>query len=246
MPRTLPVVVDRASPVPLYHQLAEQWANAITDGTLKPGEPFENELALVARLRLSRPTVRRALDELVHQGLLVRRRGVGTHVASQVVRRHPTLTSLYEELSRSGRRPRTQVLTLQSSRPDRAVAQAMDLDADQPLVYLERLRFSEGRPLVILRSWLAPRFSDLSAEDLTNHGLYEVLARRGVTAAVARQRAAARIATSRERRLLDLPRTSAVLSVIWLSHDGQGEAIEYGEHSYRGDQYVLDNTLHSD
>lgn len=244
MPTTLPVVVDRASPVPLYHQLAEQWAAAITDGTLRPGEPFENELALVARLRLSRPTIRRAMDELVHQGLLVRRRGVGTHVASQVVHKRPSLTSLFDELNRTGRQPRTQVLTLQASRPDRDIASAMGLDPDVPLVYLERLRFSEGVPLVILRSWLPQRFAGvLTPEALTDHGLYEVL---GIRASVARQRAAARIANTRERRLLALPRTSAVLSVEWLSYDTAGDAIEYGDHSYRGDQYLLDTTLRND
>lgn len=246
MPRTLPVVVDRLSPVPLYHQLAEQWAAAIKDGTLKPGEPFENELALVKRLRLSRPTVRRAMDELVHQGLLVRRRGIGTHVASQVVHKHPTLTSLYEELDRSGRHPRTSVLTLQASKPDPDVAKLMGLDPHTPLVYIERLRSSDGAPLVILRSWLPPRFSAISAEDLTEHGLYEVLATYGVKASVARQRVAARLASTRERRLLELPRTSAVLAVVWLSHDAAGNALEYGEHSYRGDQYLLDTTLHAD
>ena len=96
----LPVLIDRASPVPLYHQLAEQLSAAIDTGTLSPGDAFENELALAERLGLSRPTVRRAIGELVTQGLLVRRRGVGTTVAKQMVHRRAELTSLYEDLSR--------------------------------------------------------------------------------------------------------------------------------------------------
>ena len=82
--KAIPVIIDRSSPVPLYHQLSEQLTAAIADGTLKPGDPFENELALAERLDLSRPTVRRAIAELVTRGLLVRRRGVGTVVASEV------------------------------------------------------------------------------------------------------------------------------------------------------------------
>ena len=58
----IPVVIDRSSPVPLYHQLAEQLTAAVENGTLRPGDPFENELALAARLDLSRPTVRRAMS----------------------------------------------------------------------------------------------------------------------------------------------------------------------------------------
>ena len=66
---TIPVIIDRSSPVPLYHQLAEQLTAVIEDGTLKPGDAFENELALADRLDLSRPTVRRAIAELVGRGL---------------------------------------------------------------------------------------------------------------------------------------------------------------------------------
>ena len=79
--KPIPVVIDRTSPVPLYHQLAEQLTDAVEGGQLKPGDQFENEMALAERLELSRPTVRRAIAELVDRGLLVRRRGVGTTVA---------------------------------------------------------------------------------------------------------------------------------------------------------------------
>ena len=87
----IPVTIDRSSPVPLYHQLYEQLSAAIETGRLKPGDAFENELALADRLQLSRPTVRRAIAELVSRGLLVRRRGVGTTVASQVIHRRDEL-----------------------------------------------------------------------------------------------------------------------------------------------------------
>jgi DNA-binding LacI/PurR family transcriptional regulator len=84
-PADLFIDIDRSSPVPLYFQLATRLEQAIDDGTLKPGTRFENELVLGNRVGLSRPTVRRAVDELVSKGLLVRRRGVGT----RVVRRPP-------------------------------------------------------------------------------------------------------------------------------------------------------------
>lgn len=243
MPTSLPVVVDRTSPVPLYHQLAEQWAAAIHSGALKPGDPFENELALVARLRLSRPTVRKAMDELVRQGLLVRRRGVGTHVATQVIDKQNSLTSLFDELQRAGHTPHTQVLRLQPSRPNVRAAQALGLDPSTPLVYLERLRSVNGRPLAVLRSWLPRECSDVSPEDFTDQSLYAVLAGRGLHQHDAQQRIAARLATARERRLLDLTRVDAVLTVLWLSKDVEGRGLEYGEHSYRGDSYALDSRV---
>src|SRR4051794_41676027 len=123
----LPVSIDRASPVPLYHQLAEQLTSAITDGSLRPGDPFENEIAMSERLGLSRPTVRRAIAELVTQGLLVRRRGIGTTVAKEMVHRRAELTSLYEDLAREGRLPRTEVLSLETDAHDERAAAAFGL-----------------------------------------------------------------------------------------------------------------------
>ena len=67
----LAVELDRSSPVPLYYQLAQAIEAAIRDGDLSPGDRFENELALAKRLTLSRPTTRRAIQELVDKGLLV-------------------------------------------------------------------------------------------------------------------------------------------------------------------------------
>ena len=91
----LAVELDRSSPVPLYYQLAQAIEAAIRDGELTPGDRFENELALAKRLTLSRPTTRRAIQELVDKGLLVRKRGVGTQVVQNPVHRRVELTSLY-------------------------------------------------------------------------------------------------------------------------------------------------------
>ncbi|MGL5406045.1 MAG: GntR family transcriptional regulator [Propionibacteriaceae bacterium] len=245
MPKPLNVMVDRTSPVPLYHQLAEQWAAAIKHGNLKAGDPFENELALVARLRLSRPTIRKAMDELVRQGLLVRRRGVGTHVANQLLHSRDNLTSLYEELDATGRQPRTEVLLLKTGVTNSTIATAMGLDQQTALVRVERLRYCDNRPLVILRSWLPPRFEDITMQELTHLGLRQILAQRGAVVAAARQRAAARIASVRERRLLLMTRADAVMHVQWQGFSADGTTLEYGEHSYRGDSFILDNMIRS-
>ncbi|HON76383.1 MAG TPA: GntR family transcriptional regulator, partial [Dermatophilaceae bacterium] len=139
--KAIPVIIDRSSPVPLYHQLSEQLTAAIADGTLKPGDPFENELALAERLDLSRPTVRRAIAELVTRGLLVRRRGVGTVVASEVIHRRDELTSLYDDMQRRGQKPRTEVIAFDTALVNPTAAAALGLPLDCDLVYLERLRY---------------------------------------------------------------------------------------------------------
>src|ERR1035437_5330091 len=146
MPMRLPVQINRASPIPLSFQLAEQLSAAINDGTLKPGDPFENELSLTERLGLSRPTVRRAFGELVDPGPLVRRRGLGTIVAKEMVHRRAELTSLYEDLAREGRQPRTDVLSLVADARDDRAATAFGVLATTHLVAMVRVRYAGDTP----------------------------------------------------------------------------------------------------
>ena len=96
LPSELFMDIDRAGPIPMYFQVASKIEQAIADGTLAPGARLENEVALGERLGLSRPTVRRAIQELVAKGLLVRRRGIGTQVVQRPLTRKVELTSLYD------------------------------------------------------------------------------------------------------------------------------------------------------
>src|ERR1700733_12843466 len=91
----LTVDLDRSSPVPLYYQVSRQIEAAIDAGDLAPGDRLENEISLADRGGLSRPTMRRAIQELVDKGLLVRRRGIGTQVVHGRVKRPMDLTSLF-------------------------------------------------------------------------------------------------------------------------------------------------------
>jgi DNA-binding GntR family transcriptional regulator len=235
----LPIQIDRSSPVPLYHQLAEQLTAAISDGTLRPGDPFENELAMSDRLSLSRPTVRRAISELVNQGLLVRRRGIGTTVANQMVHRRAELTSLYDDLEREGRTPRTDVLSLTFAQDDRA-AEALGLPPSTPLVSIVRLRYADDLPLAIMRNWLPPALNDLTLEQLTSTGLYAVLRARGIRPTVARQRIGARNATAEERRTLHMSKAEPLVTMTRSAYDADGSPVEFGDHCYRADQYSVD------
>ena len=233
------VLIDRSSPVPLYHQLAEQLSSAIIGGELQPGDPFENEVAVAERLRLSRPTVRRAFQELVDQGLLVRRRGLGTTVANRKVHRRFELTSLFDDLVRAGRDPRTTVLSLETVLDARA-AGALDVAADTPLLHVVRLRFAGDLPLALLRNWLPPAHADLTRADLERQGMYAALRDRGVKPVVAQQSIGARMPRADERRHLAMRGTQPVLTMTRMAFDAAGSAVEFGDHCYRAADYTID------
>lgn len=238
----LDVVIDRESPVPLYHQLSEQLTAAVEDGRLEPGDAFENEVALAGRLNLSRPTVRRAIQEMVDQGLLVRRRGLGTTVANRKVHRRARLSSLFDDLEAEGRHPRTTVLEMELRTDERAAA-ALDLEPETEMLSVVRVRLAEDQPLAIMHNWLPPAHADISREELEAQGLYALLRRRGVKPVVARQSIGARMPTAGERRELDLGAGSPVLTMTRMAFDATGAAIEFGDHAYRAEDYTIDLML---
>lgn len=235
----LDVVIDRSSPVPLYHQLSEQLTEAIADGRLDSGDAFENEISLATRLSLSRPTVRRAIQEMVDRGLLVRRRGLGTTVANRKVHREVAMSSLFDDLTAAGRNPRTTVMSMEMAQDQRAAA-ALDQPAHTELLEIVRVRYAGETPLAILRNWLPPEYQDIEREQLEQTGLYDILRRRGATAAVARQSIGARMPMAAERRWLELGKGQPVLTMSRLAFDAAGSAIEFGDHAYRASDYTID------
>lgn len=243
LPMELFLDLDRNGPIPIYHQVAVRLEKAILDETLPAGARLENEVALGNRLNISRPTIRRAIQDLVDKGLLVRRRGIGTQVVHGKVTRAVDLTSLYEDLARSGQKPQTDVLSAAVGVADERAAEALGVDVGSPAVHITRLRKADGVPLAILDNVLPADFVDLDLDALRTHGLYQLLRARGVTMRVAKQQIGAREATAQESRLLDLRKGAAILTMSRTAFDSSGKAVEYGQHCYRPDLYSFEVTL---
>lgn len=234
---------DGAGLAPLYSRLAAGLEEAITSGSLPPGSRLENEISLSQRLGLSRPTVRRAIQELVDKGLLVRRRGIGTQVVHGSVARQIELTSLYDDLERTGKVPSTRILDLSPARATPVVAERLGVEAGGRVLRIRRLRLTDGVPIAILENYLPPLFADISADSLGASGLYRELRSRGVVLRVARQRIGARSAAHDEGRLLGIGRGAPVLTMDRTAYDADGSAVEYGHHCYRPDLYGFEMTL---
>src|ERR1700752_4367919 len=107
----MPIRVDRSSPVPLYFQVAQHLEQMIESGELPMGTRLDNEADLAGPLGLSNPPRRRAIESLLGRGLLVRRRGIGTQVVQAKIPREVELTSLYDDLAKTGRDPSTTVVS---------------------------------------------------------------------------------------------------------------------------------------
>lgn len=239
------IAIDRSSPVPLYFQISRRLEAAVDAGELVPGERLPNEIELAESLAISRPTMRRAIEELVENGMLTRKRGVGTQVNDIQVRRRVALTSLHDDLAAAGRTPQTRVLRFDADHFDRHAARALGTAPHDALMYCERLRLADGRPLAILRNWLPGRFNDITVAELQTHGLYALLGERQGRPAVAKQRITARSATSAQAALLDVKRNAPLISMQRTAFDGAGQAVEFAENLYRADNYAIEVTVYS-
>jgi DNA-binding GntR family transcriptional regulator len=235
--------LDRASPVPLYYQLAQELERVIESGTLPVGERLDNEVALADQMGLSRATVRRAIGYLVERGLVVRKPGVGTRVVRPKVRRPLELSSLFDDLASSGRQPSTRVLSLQRQPASGAVAHALGLDEGTPVVAIERLRSADGEPLALMRNHLPDGPIALTAEELEERGLYELMRAAGARPHVAQQTIGARAATAAEARLLGERRGAPLLTNRRVTYDAAGQALELGDHVYRASRYSFEHVL---
>jgi DNA-binding GntR family transcriptional regulator len=233
------ISIDRASPVPLYFQVARQLETAIESGALTAGTRLENEVHLSERLGISRPTARAAFGYLVSKGLVVRRRGAGTLVAERPIARDLKLTSLHDDLAAAGRRPATRVLRNEVGHAAPAVARALAVPEQALVLYLERIRFADGEPVALMRNFLPSGLVHLSTAMLAEHGLYELLRAAGIRPASATQRISARNATATEARLLGEADGAALLTMERIARDEGGRSVEFGRHLYRPGRYAF-------
>ena len=218
----LAVELDRSSPVPLYYQLAQAIEAAIRDGELSPGDRFENELALAKRLTLSRPTTRRAIQELVDKGLLVRKRGVGTQVVQNPVHRRVELTSLFDDLARAGQEPTTQLLDYHVGPPDEEVARELSLTEDREVVSIHRLRCANGEPLAVMTNHLPVEHRARIPRNSRATGCISRCAPAACTSGWPGSASAPRGATRAEAKLLDEKAGAPLLTMSRTAFDDSG------------------------
>ena len=237
------ILLDPGTPEPLYFQVSRQLRAAIEDGRLPAGSRLGNEVDLAAALRLSRPTIRQAIQSLVNEGLLVRRRGVGTQVVRRKVARPLRLSSLYDDLEGLGGRPESEVVInrLEPAEPD--VVERLEAPGLDEVRRLRRIRFTDGEPLALMNNYLPAGLIDPTDAELREKGLYQLLRSAGVRLHAAEQSIGARLATEEDAELLQEKPGAALLTMQRTTYDDQGRVVEYGWHVYRASRYAFNLSL---
>lgn len=167
--------IDRASPVPLYHQLEAALRGDIEQGRLEPGDPLPFEGEICDMFGVSRSVVRQSLTNLAHAGLIRTERGRGSFVAEHKLQERfvQHTTGLYDDLRRMGRRVRTRVISLERVVLPTSVQDFFDQEHG---ICLDRLRSVDGRKLAYIRTYLSEeRCPGIVDADLEDRSLYDYL-----------------------------------------------------------------------
>lgn len=215
---------------------------AMATRELRPGDKLPGERVLEEQLDVSRITVRRAITDLVNDGVLVRVKGKGTFVSHGRVRSDLHLASFNEDMLSAGLEPSTRIIT---AAPDRSSGDAVEhLQTSNPadVFLLRRLRLAGGQPVSVDESWLpGQRLADLGSADLSG-SLYAFLAGRGHPVTHVEQTVEAAAASEDMARWLSIDLGSPVLLFRRRSYSG-ATPIEYCHSTYRADRYQLSMRL---
>ncbi len=229
--------IEALGPGPLYVNLRRVLSDLIATQVLEPGTALPTERDLAEMSGLSRVTVRKAVEELVRDGQLIRKQGSGTFVALPAKVEQPLskLTSFTEDMARRGVETKSIWLSKGVFMPSPNETMALGLRHDTSVIRLERLRTGGGIPLAIEAASVSTEF--LPSPDLVGNSLYETLRKRGYAPSRATQRISARNCNNDESKHLEIEPGAAVLFIERMTYLATGRAVELTHSIYRGDTY---------
>jgi GntR family transcriptional regulator len=229
---------------PLYHRVYLELTKEIEGGRLQPGDRLPSERWLCDELGVSRATVRRAIEELVADGL-VEARGRGSFVTGEALIEPPNTLMSLSELGRSRGLEATARVLRRTTRPasiDEAETFAIAPGAE--LFELERLRMLDGVPISLDVNVVPLRALPGAEElDFTTESLYDALERAGRPLVRADYELEARAADAREAELLGLAPDAPVLYATTVAIGASGRVLDLGRTVYRADRYRFQATL---
>jgi len=232
-------VLDPTSVIPLYHQLKELIMESIESGKWKPGDMIPSENQFQTEYNVSRNTVKRALDDLVQEGLLYRVQGKGTFVALPKIEQSISgFYSFSKVLREKGYEPKDIILSFQHLPAKPSVARRLQLEEGDRVVELKRLRCARDEPIILETSYIPAKLTPgISQEMLENSSLYDLLQSRfGIYVVKAKEIFEPVLIRNYESEYLQVEEGYPALLLERIAYDSEGRLVEFCRSVVRGDK----------
>lgn len=232
--------IDKSIPIPLYFQLKTLIMDEIKNGTYKVGNPIPTEKELSETFQISRTTVRQAITELVQEGWLYRIKSKGTFVSQPKISQDfiKKLESFNDQILRAGMTPSTEVLELKVMKSNHIIANALELQENDPVIYLHRKRLADSEPIVTIETYLPyESCSFIMEHNLQEERLYSILNQNTETAVFRVKRIVEAVEANRsDLQHLNIKIGKPIQHFTSIGYNTYGVPIEYSLARYRGDR----------
>lgn len=224
--------------VPAYIRIHDAIKKEIDGGVWEIGQRLPSERDLADDYEVSRMTLRQAITLLVEEGILERRVGSGTYVASHRVQEKMRGTTSFTEIVRSqGKTPSSQLISYQRKPANETEIQQLQLKATDTVVRMERVRFADNVPLVFEVASIPEKLiQSFNQEAITEH-FFQTLTDNGYEIGKSEQTIYAKNASERVANYLKVPKNHAVLALTQVSYFTDGRPFEYVHSQYVGDRF---------
>jgi GntR family transcriptional regulator len=231
--------INHESPLPLHIQVEEILRGLIIDPEYQNGKLFPNEVDIAKRLGISRNTVRQALNKLVHEELLTRKKGVGTKVATNnITTKLDKWSSFTLEMHEKGVLFKNYDISTEWVEADEQISTLFGVSKGTKVFKLERLRGLDAGPIVHFISYFHPRVGLTGNEDFSKP-LYEMLERDHHTVvAVSKEEISATLADERLAKILHMKAGEPILLRKRIVCDPGDRLIEFNLGYYRADGFT--------
>lgn len=231
------IQIKKNAAIPIYQQLQQQLEKLILEGTWRFKDPLPSETMLAERLNISVMTVRQAMAQLVHKGLIYREKGRGTFVTPQPFEHHlQRLESFSEDMRARNLTPASETLAFEIVRVPLRIAPHLRLRSGDDVLHIKRLRLVDDRPVALHDAYVT--HTELKREELERIGsLYGVLEDRGVQLVEADETLEAVAADERIAGLLAIQPGAPLLKATRVTWDQAHQPVEYVVAHYRADFY---------
>ncbi|MCB8984172.1 MAG: GntR family transcriptional regulator [Ardenticatenaceae bacterium] len=239
--------IDRTSYIPFYAQVQDALKEYIEHGEVKPGEQLPSEPELCRMFDVSRTVIRQALRGLEYEGLIVREKGRGTFVAEPKIGESlfQELTGFYQDMASKGLAPVSKVLKQAVIPANAKIAAFLQLPPETPVIRIDRVRYVEGEPIVLVTTYLPHALCPALVEaDLTDQSLYAYLEETyNLVIDRGRRILEAVVASEYEAALLEIPEGAPLISLDSISYLESGTPLEYYHALHRGDRSMFEVEL---